>query len=158
MNFTDLTRIKEHVANGFNWLTDFYGDTSWVWRIDLNKLDMAAFNACIGGQLEGEWQDAREKYGLTLEESKRLGLWTDEFYTYDGLDKEWTKIIIAERIRLQKAVGDMNTEKHAITVSVEVMLTAEQIGRIYLESCERGITVEEYVANEVGYAADRIQY
>jgi hypothetical protein len=49
-------------------------------------------------------------------------------------------------------------EKHAITVSIEVMLTAEQIGRIYIDAKERGITVEEYIANEVSYASQGIQY
>lgn len=48
--------------------------------------------------------------------------------------------------------------KHPILVTVEVMLTEQEIGEIYIKARERGITVEEYIANEVGYKAEQIQF
>lgn len=159
MNFTIAEYVREAVANGFRWLTGFYGDTSWVWRIDIGKLDMACKDLCVWGQLEGEWDKAHERYGLTLAQCIMLGLWSDGGITeYNALTREWKRAITDERNRLRNAVGTGNADKHPVSVTVEVMLTTEQIGRVYLDASERGITVEEYIANEVGYAADKIDY
>lgn len=74
------SQLMLYVAAGVAALTEYFGDQSWVDRIDLNRFDFQNTDFCIAGQLfsgkcdgskRNPWQKPEELMGLKESE------WTD---------------------------------------------------------------------------------
>lgn len=48
-------------------------EAGWIEAIDTDRLDLSDCEACIRGQLDGEYHVGTEKWGLSLDDSTRLG-------------------------------------------------------------------------------------
>jgi hypothetical protein len=83
-------------------------DRDWIWRVDLDRLDMNNTELCVLGQLYGGFENGMKTLFPAFTDAK--GLWatgdeygfsTSDIYTaYEALTSEWRVMITMERYNL----------------------------------------------------------
>lgn len=94
-----LSTIKVRVKKGVEYMNEQYG-RYWLRKIDPERLALQNGTACVIGQVEGEYNEGRERLGLRQETAVELGFDFDHTAQaeYLLLTQEWKKSII----KLQK--------------------------------------------------------
>lgn len=163
-----MTNTETAVDNGMDVLYDYFGNTSWVWDIDLETLDQYSTETCIVSQLFGGYSEGVEI--LLGVGTHALGQCEHGFDSmgdmedYEELTEEWALRIRNIRSSTTKpswmkdfvdAVDtpiDTFPQKTTnlyipIQTTARISLTDQQIGRLWREARDDGFTdIEEYLA------------
>lgn len=86
-------RATAAVEKGATLLTEHFGNTDWVNRIDPDKLYAGSCEDCPLGQLFGEFLEGRDELGLTPDEATSHGFECGVEYSYGELDRAWSKYL-----------------------------------------------------------------
>ena len=89
--------LNARVLAGAAFLDRVKGKKSWRRQVKLQKLALESGTACILGQVDGDFSEAEEKYGLTIEEEKQLGFMAPDGVGWDTLTRAWKNFLRAER-------------------------------------------------------------
>lgn len=89
---TKLQEVKERVARGVTFMNREYG-RSWLRKIDPEQLALDSGNACVLGQVEGDYEKAKATLGLFTSDAISLGFSARRDVEFRMLTRTWKKSV-----------------------------------------------------------------
>ena len=98
--------VQYRVAKGIEFLNKEYG-RSWLRRIDPERLALESCSACMLGQLEGDYDEAVQRFALVQGKAAKLGFnvardWKGYDDDYEDETMEFNELTVTWRDKIQK--------------------------------------------------------